>query len=209
VEDELGRFTRRWTRVVLVALFAVVASLGLAIAVYLAHVRASATALVNSAREIRTKADAEREIAAWRERSGKDFWEESNHPGGDHNYDAVIGNFAVARLPFVQPTGVTVGITMRDGQLRCITVVESAGWHPLASVNIQEWFDEGLPNRFHVGQRGRPYAATVEFPSSLSDNQRTKAFAVDTNCLVRPRGCTSAEDILPGVWQFESAPNPE
>jgi hypothetical protein len=195
--------------VVLVALFAVVASLGLAIAVYLAHVRASATALINSAREIRTKADAEREIAAWRERSGKDFWEESNHAGGDHNYDALIGNFAVARFPFVQPTGVTVGITMRDGQLRCVTVVESTGWRPVASVDIQEWFDEGMPNRFHVGQRRRPYAATVEFPSSLSDDQRTKAFAVDTNCLVRPRGCKSAEDILPGVWQFESAPSSE
>lgn len=205
MEDKLGRFNRRWARAVLV----VIASLGFGVAVYLAHVRASASALINSAREIRTNADAEREITAWQERSGKDFWEESNHPGGDHNYNAVIGNFAVARLPFVQPTGVTVGITMRDGQLRSVTVVESTGWHPVASVDIQEWFDESLPNRFHVGQRGRPYAATVEFPSSLSGNQRTKAFAVNTNCLVRPRGCTSAEDILPGVWQFESVPSPE
>jgi hypothetical protein len=38
---------------------------------------------------------------------------------------------------------------------------------------IQEWFD-----RFRVLGIRRPYAATVEFPSSLSDDQRKKAFAV-------------------------------
>ena len=55
---------------------------------YLAHIHALASALITSAREIRTKADAEREIAAWRKRSGENFWQESDHLGGDHNYDA-------------------------------------------------------------------------------------------------------------------------
>lgn len=45
----------------------------------------------------------------------------------------------------------------------------------------------------------RPYAATVEFPSSLSDDQRKKAFAVNTKCLVRPGGCKTAEAIVPGI----------
>ena len=181
---------------------------GLGIAIYLAHVHASATALINSAREIRTKADAEREIAAWRKRSGNDFREESNHPGGDHNYDAQIGNLAIARLRLVQPTGVTVSVTMRDGNLRCVTVIESTGWYPIASVILQEWFDEDLPNRFHVSGHRSPSRATVYFPSSLPDNQRRKAFAVNTKCLVRLGGCKTADDILPGVWQLESSIGP-
>ena len=186
-----------------------VALLGLGIATYLTRVHASATALINSAREIRTKADAEREIAAWRKRSGKDFWEESDHLGGDHNYDAQIVNLAIARLRLVQPTGVTVSVTMRDGKLHCVTVIESTGWYPVASVWIQEWFDEDMPNRFQVSRNRRPSVATVEFPSSLPDDQRTKAFAVNTKCLVKPGGCKTAEDILPGVWQLESVASPD
>ena len=98
---------------------------------YLAHIHALASALITSAREIRTKADAEREIAAWRKRSGENFWQESDHLGGDHNYDAQIDNSAIVRLRIVEPTVVTVGITMRDGRLRCVTVIESTGWYPV------------------------------------------------------------------------------
>ncbi len=188
----------------LVVLLVAVALSGLGIAVHLAHLRASATALINSAREIRTRNDAEREIASWRERSGKDFWEESDHPGGDHNYDAQITNVAVAHLRIVQPTGVTVSITMRDGELRCVTVIEATGWYPVASVFIQEWFDEDVQNRFHVGSNHKPSSATVEFPSSMPEAQRRKGFAINTNCLVKAGGCRSAEDILPGVWQLET-----
>src|SRR5260221_8240521 len=129
----LRRLTRRM-RTGLVALVAGGTLFGLGIAVYLAHIRASAAALINSAREIRTKADAEREIAAWRKRSGKDFWTESDHLGGDHNYDGQIENVAIAHLRIVEPTLLTVGITMRDGKLRCVTVIESTGWYPVASV---------------------------------------------------------------------------
>src|SRR5207245_9716717 len=125
--DNLGRLTRYWVWRGLALLVAAVALCGLGISTYLNHVRASATALINSALEIRTKTDAEREIAAWRKRSGKDFWQESDHPGGDHNYDAQIVNLAIAHLHVVEPTGVTVGITMRDGNLRRVTVIESTG----------------------------------------------------------------------------------
>jgi hypothetical protein len=172
---------------------------GLGIVAYLTRVHALASALVNSACEIRTKADAEREIAAWRKRSGKEFWTESDHLSGDHNYDAKIVNLPIARIHIVEPTGVTVGVTMRNGELRSVTVIESTGWYPVASVWIQEWFDEKMPNRFRVLGNRRPYAATVEFPSSLPDDQRKKAFAVNTKCLVQPGGCKTAEDILPGI----------
>lgn len=78
-------------------------------ATYLAHIRGMATALIASAREIRTTQDAEREIAAWKARAGNEFWTESDHPGGDHNYDAQIVNLSIARFRIVQPTGVTCG----------------------------------------------------------------------------------------------------
>ena len=172
------------------------------IATYAAHIHAKATALVASACGIRTTEDAEREIAAWKHRAGKEFWTESDHPGGDHNYDAQIVNLPIARLRVVEPTGVTVAVTMRDGNLRSVTVIESTGWYPVASVWVQEWFDTDMPQHFHVGGKNKPSNAVVQFPSSLPDAERRKDFAVNTACLVKLRGCRSAEDILPGVWQL-------
>ena len=169
---------------------------------YLVHIRRMATELIASAREIRTTEDAEREIAAWKVRAGNGFWTESDHHGEDHNYDASIVNVPIARLRVVQPTEVTVGLTMRDQKLRCVTVIESTGWHPVASVWIQEWFDTDMPDRFHVATKGRPSRAVLQFPSTLPDAERRKAFAVNTSCLVKPKGCRSADDILPGVWLF-------
>ena len=197
-----GRLGRSLWYVVF-TLLVVVALFGLGIAVYLAHVRASASALINSAREIRTTSDAEREIAAWKRRSGNHFWQESDQPGGDHNYDAQIANLAIARLHLVRPTAVTVGITMRSGRLRCVTVIEMTGWQPVAAVEINEWFDSGMPTRIHVTLSHRPLSATVEFPSSLLEDQRTKPFALNTSCLVQRGECKNAQDILPGIWQLD------
>jgi hypothetical protein len=197
----------------LAVLIAVPALLGIAGAAYAIHLYASARALINSARVIRTTADAEREIAAWRRRSGNEFWVESRDLA-EKTYKAQIVNFEIARLGFVELTGVTLDVTMHDGKLRRITATESTGWYPLASVWIQEWFDAGLPNpglpnRLLVGRTGKPSVATVLFPSSLRYDQRTKTFAVNTKCLVRPSSCKTAEDILPGVWQLDSDVSPD
>ena len=200
---------RRWLQMGLAVLLGVGVLFGLGSAAYLARVRTSATALIYSVREIRTKTDAEDVIANWRRRSGKNFWIESDHPGGDHNYDAQIVNLAIARFHVVEPTGVTIGITMRDGKLRCVTVVETTGRYPIAAVMTQEWFDEEMPKRFRVSRNRGSSAATVEFPATLPDAQRARAFTFNTNCLVRPGGCKSAEDILPGVWQLETYLTPD
>jgi hypothetical protein len=204
----LGRLTRGWVLTALWIFLAVVALLALGVEAYLSHLRSSATALINSAREIRTKADAEREITAWRTRSGRDFWEESDHPGGDHSYDAVIENLTLARLHIVEPTGVSVGITMRDGQLWSVAVIESTGWYPVASVWVQEWFDEKMPKRVRVLGHRRPYDAWVEFPATLPEDQRRKALAIDTKCLVSWRICKTEQEILPGISQLESSTSP-
>jgi hypothetical protein len=93
---------------------------------------------------------------------------------------------------------------MRDRTLHNVTVIGSTGWYPVASVWIQEWFDEELPNRIRVLGHRKPYDAVVEFPSSLPDQERKKAFAVNTKCLVLPGGCKNAGELLPGIWQLES-----
>jgi hypothetical protein len=175
----------------------------LGIFTYLAWLHRVASALVTSACEIRTKADADREIAAWSKRFGKNFWQESDHPGGDHNCDAQFANLTLAHLHVVQPTGVTVGITMRDGQLWAVAVIESTGWYPVASVWVQEWFHEKIPKRIRVLGH-RPYKAWVEFPASLPEDEREKAFAINTKCLVSGRICRTEEEILPGISQLES-----
>ena len=111
----LGRLTRHRVWTGLAVLVAGGALFGLGIAAYLSHVQASATALVKSARVIRTTADAEREIAAWRRRSGNQFWVESGE-GSEKTYKAQIVN-GIARLGFVELTEVTVDVTMHDGNL--------------------------------------------------------------------------------------------
>lgn len=212
--ERLGTLTRHWMWTGLGALVAGIALFGLGIAAYLGHVQASATALIESARAMRTTVDAEREIAAWRKRAGKEFWVESNN-GTEKTYRAQIVN-AIADLGFVELTKVTLDVTMHEGKLRRITVTEWTASYPLVSVWIQEWFDAGLParmalpNRFSVGRTAGPAEAAVAvvFPSSLPDAQRAKAFAFNTKCLVRPRLCKSAEDILPGVWQLEPVVGP-
>ena len=176
----------------------------LGIVTYLAWLHRVASALVTSAYEIRMKADADREIAAWSKRFGKDFWQESDHPGGDHNYDAVFANLTLARLHVVQLTGVTVGITMREGQLRSVAVIESAGWYPVASVWVQERFDDKIPKRIRVLGHRRPYAVWVDVPAALPDELRRKAFAFNTNCLVSFRICKNEEEILPGISRVQA-----
>ena len=162
---------RLWTG--LVALVAGIGLFGLGIAAYLSHVHASATALVKSAQATRTTADAEREIAAWRTHSGKEFWVESRDRV-EKAYEAQIVN-EIARLGFVELTELTLDITMHEGNLRRISVTEWTAWYPLASASIQEWFEfdllSRLPNQFLVSRIEKPTAAVVIFPSSLGDQQ--------------------------------------
>ena len=180
----------------------------LGILAYLVRLQSIASALVASASEIRTQADAEHVVADWRRRFGKDFWMESDHPGGQHNYDAQIASVTLARLHIVQPTALTVGITMRDGRLWAVAVIESTGWYPVASVWVQEWFDEKMPRRIRVLGHRRPYDAWVDFPASLPEDQRRKAFALNTNCLVSRRICNTEEKLLPGISRLAAPTTP-
>src|SRR5215471_6946812 len=112
------------------------ALLATGIGAYAAHVRASATALINSARRIHSTADAEREIANWRKRSGSQFWQESDRLGGEHNFDGQIENLLLARLGVVEPAAVTLSVTTHGGELRSITLMMTAGRRPMGTPSV-------------------------------------------------------------------------
>jgi len=195
------RLERRWVRVLLLlGLGACLATLGAKFSAM--HIRASATDLISSARHIYSTADARREVASWRSRAGEHFWQESDSPGGDHNYDGQIGNGLMSRLYVAEPAVLTVSVTMRGDDLRSVTVILTTGGrrNSTASVWVQEWFDSKQPSEIHVSSKDRPWKAIVEFAASAPEAQREKAFDFNTNCLVQFRGCASAEDILPSVW---------
>jgi hypothetical protein len=202
-----GRLTHHWVRAVFAVLVAGTALFGLGIAAYAIHVCASATALIDSASETRTTGDAEREFAKWRKRLGKESWMESDDSGRGGNYYARIVNRAIARYHIVEPSEVTVRVTVQDGELLCVTVDISTS---VAPVVIQEWFKPGMQNRFTLSYiKGAVPIARVQFPSSLPDDERRNGFAVRTRCLVLPRGCDRGEDVLPVIRDLKSGEGPD
>lgn len=191
-------------RQVLLLLTIAIGLVAAGIVVYSVRLERLAKALITSVRDVRSTDDAQRVIAAWRRESGQQFWQESDHLGGDHNYDAQVDNFLLSRLHILEPTGITVGFTMRGGQLRSVVAIMTAGRTPdvTSSVWVQEWFEPDSPNRIRVVEKDKPWKATVEFSAVVPSSEREKAFAFNTKCLIQPGGCKSAEDILPAVWHF-------
>jgi hypothetical protein len=174
------------------------------LATYAAHIRSAAQALINSATEIHSTADAERQIAAWRERSDRSFWQKTSAEGGDHTYDIHVENGLLHRLHITPPTMVGMTIGMRNEELRYVTLTMFTGRSPnsTSGVWVQEWFGPVAANSLHVNETGKPWKATVDFSSALPEAQRGKAFSLNAKCFVRPGGCKSAEEILPTVWQL-------
>jgi hypothetical protein len=192
----------RWFLRGLIALTAVAVLLALGVAAYAARFRASATALIDSAWNIRTTADAQRELDAWRRRGGQRFWQESDH-FGDHAYDGQIENLSIARLWFVEPTAVTLGVTMRGGELRNVALMVQTG-RQTAAVWIQEWFESDLSGRIHVTTKDKPWKSVIEFSASVPEAQRKLAFAVNPVCFDLVGRCKTAEDILPAIWWLDT-----
>jgi hypothetical protein len=200
------RLTRHWVRAGLTVLIVGTALFALGVAAYAFHVCASARGLINSASQIRTMADAEREIAKWKERLGKESWMEPDDSGRGANYYARIANPLIARLHIVEPSEVRMRVTVRDGKLLCVSVEI---YTPAAPVAVDEWFKLGMQNQFSLSYiKGAVPVARVQLPSSLPDAQRRKAFAVRTRCLVLPFGCESAEDVLPVIRDLKSGVSP-
>ncbi len=150
--------THHWVRARLAVLVVGTGAFGLGIAAYAFHVCASATALIDSASQIRTTADAEREIASWKKNMGTDSWVESDDSGRGGNYYARIANRAIARMHFVEPSEIIAEVTIRNGELLSVSIFVNT---PRAPVAVEEWFETGMQNSFHLsyikgnGSRGQ------------------------------------------------------
>jgi hypothetical protein len=195
--------TWRRTSFVFATLVAAISLSAFGITGYIIHIRLMASGLLASAREIRTTSDAEREIQSYKRRFGPHFWTEGDITGGDHTYDAQFTNIPIARFHLVQPAFLQLSIDMRNGELTSVTVIEATGFYPVASVLVQEWFGQDLPYQIHVSGQ-RPSHAALDISPALPADLRRRVFDIDTGCLSRPRGCNTAEDILPGVWELNS-----
>jgi hypothetical protein len=172
---------------------------------YAIRLDASAKALIDSASKIRTTADAKQEVAIWRNRSDCSFWENATTSAGDQSYDIHVENGLISRLGVTRPAMVGVTVALRNGELRYVTLVMFSGKSPssTAGVWIQEWFGLGTAGNFRIDRKDRPRKATIEFSSLIPESDRKRAFGLNANCFVRFGGCKSAEDILPGVWQWQ------
>ena len=201
------RLTSHRVRAGLVVLVVGIALFGLGIAACAVRVCASATALIDAASEIRTRADAEREIAKWRKRLGKESWTELDESGRGGNYYARIANLPIARFHVAAPSNVILRVTTANGELLSVVVFVNT---PTASVAIQEWFKPDMQNRFYLSYiKGAVAMARVEFPASLPNAERSKGFAVKTRCLVWPGGCKDAEDVLPVIRALKLRASPD
>lgn len=174
----------------------------LALGVYAAWVSASAKRLIESASEIHSTEDAQRQIAAWRNRSGRLFLETNSPTDGDHNYDIRVDNTYLHRLRIAPPAMVGMTISLRNNELRYLALVMYTGRNETAGVWLQEWFGSGRGNDFRVNAKDRPWKAKLDFSSAVPYTERQEAFALNSDCLIRPRGCRQAEEILPGVWKW-------
>src|SRR5437773_8121729 len=72
--------------------------------IYAVRVCASAQALIQSASEIHSTADAKRLIAAWRSHSEWNLNEQRTNQFGEHSYDFRVDNSWLYHLHIVPPT---------------------------------------------------------------------------------------------------------
>ena len=171
--------------------------------IYAYRVRARAQELVKSALRIRSTADAKDEVQDMRKRFGNSFREESDHLGGDYNYDAQVHDLSIARFLIVALTVLNRGVAIRNGQLHYVVVAMASGQRGFApSAHVQEWFGPAQPSHMHASEMDRPRSATVAFTPAVADAVRQKAFGSPTACFTKTRGCRNAEELLPNVWQW-------
>ena len=200
----IGR--HRIVRSVLVALGFLIAVLVLGATAYAGRLQFIAEALVDSAQEIHTTEDALHKISAWKNRRGTDSWTDSYDNGHATHYYVRVSN-RISGLHVAPSSALIMRVTLHDGKLVCVTVETRV---PEASVVVLEWFGMDMSPKLYLGYvKAAVPTAKVEFPSSLPDAQKRRAFDVRTRCLLIPRLCATTEDLLPLVRSLESKTTPD
>jgi len=175
------------------------------LAFYAQHVRASAQALISSAGQIRSAADAERQIAVWRQQFPRGYEESQSTDGIGHAFKFEVRSGLLSTFHVVPSTGVSVQVSTRSDRLLRIVV---GMYTEQASVWIQEEFSDDSQVFRVDSQKDRsdiPMKTIVTLGSGTAESTRAKAFALNVNCLMKPGGCKSAQEMLFTVRQLESA----
>ena len=198
----------RIVRGVLVASTVVAVALVLGATAYALRLHFITTALLASARQIQSTEDALHQISAWNNRRGTGSWTDSYDDGHATHYFVRVSNNGISRLHLAPFSAVHMRVTLRDGKLICVSVET---WTPKASVVVLEWFRPEMSPEFYLRYvKAAIPTARVDFPSSLPDAEKKRAFDVSTSCLLIPRLCATTEDLLPLVrtLRLRTTPDP-
>jgi hypothetical protein len=173
---------------------------------YPVHLHFLAAALIDSAQQTHTTEDALHQISAWNNRRGTDSWTDSYDDGHTKHYFVRVSN-RIPGLHLAPSSALIMRVTLHDAKLICVSVETRV---PEASAMILEWFGRDLSPTFFLGYlKAAIPAATIQFPSSLPDAQKRRAFDVRTRCLLIPRLCATTEDLIKGhpvawAWALEA-----
>jgi hypothetical protein len=197
----------RVVRSVFVGLAAIAVGLIVGVSIYALRLHFITGALLASAREIRSTEDALHLISAWNNRRGTDAWTDSYDDGHTVAYFVRVSNYRISRLHLAQSSAVQMRVTLRDEKLICVSV---EAWTRKASVVVLEWFGRDMSPEFALRYvKAAIPTARVDFPSSLPDAQKRRAFNVRTSCLLIPRLCATPESLLPLVRSLELRTTPD
>src|ERR1051326_5306649 len=108
---EMHNLKGKWVRLSILAVVLGMLIIATITIVYAIRIRASAAALINSSRAIHSTEDAQRELATWRRRSDRYFWDEPSSNNSEHSYTIQVENRLLWRFHLVPPTLVGLTIT--------------------------------------------------------------------------------------------------
>jgi hypothetical protein len=194
-----------WLRRSLLVLIVPFLLLTVGIVGYAAHVRGSAGTLIRAASEIRSTADAKQQITIWQH--APQGYSESRSPDGEGRaYQIRVGNGLLSAFRMVPKTDVSLEVVTRSGELQLVVL---GMYTDRSSVWVQEDFARDASGSLSVNTQrdgsGKPIKTVIMFPVGLDEAKKKSAFALTSNCFVKPGGCENADEILPTLRELESA----
>jgi hypothetical protein len=206
--DSSDREARMWFRRSSLVLIVGLLLLAVSIAAYAAHVRRRAATLIRAASQIRSTADAKQQITVW-QRDSQGYSESQSPDGGGRAYQTRVGNGLLAAFRLVPKTDVSLEVVTRSGELQLVVL---GMYTERSSVWVQEDFAAKASGSLSVNTQrdgsGKPLKTVIMFPAGLDETRKKSAFALTSNCFVRPGGCESADEILPSLRELESGGQP-
>lgn len=199
------RHPYHWFKLGLLVLGTAALVLSVTITAYGMYLRRSAAALITSAEQIHSAADARKWIGA-AQRAARNYTETSSPDGLGRAHKVELSNSLLSSLRLVPSTGMFMQVSTRSGALDTLVV---GIYTNNASVWLQEEFTAGDAEKDHLdiqrAESGQPLKAIFTFSDKLDPAKRKAIFDLDVNCLVKLGGCTNAEEILPALSQQEPA----